>query len=54
MAKRRSTRSSKSTVKTLSNKAASSAASKAGSPKFKGIGASAVQGKMPKTMGFSG
>lgn len=52
MAKRRSSRS---TVKThQSNKAASKSASRAGSPKFKGIGAGAVQGKMPKTMGFSG
>jgi len=59
MARRRSggrskSRKSSSTVRTASNKTASNQASKAASPKFKGIGASAAGGKMPKTMAFSG
>ena len=50
----KSRKSSGSTVRSGSNKAASNQANKAASPKFKGIGASAAGGKMPKTMGFSG
>ena len=50
----RSRRKSSSTVRTASNKSASNQANKASSPKFKGIGAGAAGGKMPKTMAFSG
>jgi len=35
-----------------SNKSASNSARKASSPKFKGIKANAVNGKMPRTMKF--